>query len=62
MCELAVEGSNDLMVDSWESRQPEFIRTARVLQHFDLLLNGNDVEGGCVKPDGTLSTSSLTYY
>ncbi|RUS31261.1 hypothetical protein BC938DRAFT_478169 [Jimgerdemannia flammicorona] len=40
MCELAVDTtSNWLMVDAWESRQPEYMRTALVLDHFDQELN-----------------------
>ncbi|KAI8380627.1 hypothetical protein EDC96DRAFT_6162 [Choanephora cucurbitarum] len=40
MCELAVESTSDwLMVDSWESRQPIYQRTAVVLDHFDHELN-----------------------
>ncbi|OMH83657.1 Nicotinamide/nicotinic acid mononucleotide adenylyltransferase 1 [Zancudomyces culisetae] len=41
MCELATQESSDwLMVDSWESVQPEYQRTAVVLDHFDEELNG----------------------
>ncbi|TPX68548.1 hypothetical protein SpCBS45565_g02990 [Spizellomyces sp. 'palustris'] len=39
MCELAVADSDWLMVDPWESRQPEYQRTAWVLDHFDRMLN-----------------------
>ncbi|KAI8336036.1 hypothetical protein BD560DRAFT_451070 [Blakeslea trispora] len=40
MCELAVESTSDwLMVDSWESRQSMYQRTAVVLDHFDHQLN-----------------------
>ncbi|KAG0014559.1 Nicotinamide/nicotinic acid mononucleotide adenylyltransferase 1, partial [Entomortierella chlamydospora] len=47
MCELAVEkSSNWLMVDSWESLQTSYQRTAIVLDHFQHELNGPDGEGG----------------
>ncbi|KAI9014448.1 hypothetical protein CLU79DRAFT_766838 [Phycomyces nitens] len=40
MCELAVDSTSDyLMVDSWESRQATYQRTAVVLDHFDQELN-----------------------
>ncbi|CAO3700198.1 unnamed protein product [Rhizopus stolonifer] len=40
MCQLAVDStSNWLMVDSWESRQTVYQRTAVVLDHFDEELN-----------------------
>lgn len=42
MCQLAVDSTSDwLMVDSWESRQSMYQRTAVVLDHFDYELNGN---------------------
>jgi nicotinamide mononucleotide adenylyltransferase len=43
MCELALESNDWLMVDPWESQQPEFQRTAVVLDHFHthLSLIGN---------------------
>ncbi|KAH3901686.1 probable Nicotinamide-nucleotide adenylyltransferase 1 [Saccharomycodes ludwigii] len=40
MCELASERtSNWLMVDAWESLQPEYTRTAKVLDHFNEEIN-----------------------
>jgi nicotinic acid mononucleotide adenylyltransferase len=40
MCQLAVDSTSDwLMVDSWESRQHSYQRTAVVLDHFDYQLN-----------------------
>eukprot|EP00741_Cyanophora_paradoxa_P006989 tig00001067_g6761.t1 len=33
MCRLAVQDSDWIMVDDWESRQGEYVRTARVLAH-----------------------------
>ncbi|KAI8333390.1 hypothetical protein BC941DRAFT_434588 [Chlamydoabsidia padenii] len=40
MCQLAVDSTSDwLMVDSWESRQQAYQRTAIVLDHFDYQLN-----------------------
>jgi len=45
MCELAVdEGSNWLMVDTWEPMQKEYQPTALVLDHFDHEIN--TVRGG----------------
>ncbi|ORX71328.1 Nucleotidylyl transferase [Linderina pennispora] len=53
MCELATETSSTwLMVDSWESLQPSYQRTAVVLDHFDEELNGN--MGGMKMPDGSV--------
>lgn len=47
MCELAVEKSSTwLMVDSWESLQTSYQRTAIVLDHFQNELNGADGDGG----------------
>ncbi|KAL7421139.1 Nicotinamide/nicotinic acid mononucleotide adenylyltransferase 1 [Cryptotrichosporon argae] len=55
MCELAVEHTSTwLMVDPWEAGQPEYQRTAVVLDHFDKMLNGDDPagEGRLVMSDG----------
>jgi nicotinamide mononucleotide adenylyltransferase len=53
MCELAAERtSNWLMVDSWEAMQPEYVPTAKVLDHFEAELSrvlGEGVESA----DGT---------
>lgn len=47
MCQLAVDSTSDwLMVDSWESRQSMYQRTAVVLDHFDYELNHS---GGGIK-------------
>lgn len=47
MCELAVNDTSDwLSVDSWEARQPLFVPTANVLDHFDHELNV--VRGGAL--------------
>jgi hypothetical protein len=47
MCQLGVEStSNWLMVDSWESRQSTYQRTAVVLDHFNYELN---TVGGGIK-------------
>ncbi|TXT09078.1 hypothetical protein VHUM_02552 [Vanrija humicola] len=52
MCELAVEHTSTwLMVDPWEAGQPEYQRTAVVLDHLDEMLNGE--EGGVVMADGS---------
>lgn len=52
MCELAVdEGSNWLMVDTWEPMQKEYQPTALVLDHFDHEIN--TVRGGVDAGDGT---------
>jgi nicotinamide mononucleotide adenylyltransferase len=40
MCELALDHSDWLMVDPWESQQLTFQRTALVLDHFSERLNG----------------------
>lgn len=51
MCELAVEHDSAwLMVDPWEAAQPEYQRTAVVLDHFEHELNA--VLGGVLTPDG----------
>ncbi|TNY18333.1 hypothetical protein DMC30DRAFT_412404 [Rhodotorula diobovata] len=49
MCDAAVDDTSDwLMVDPWEARQPRYLPTAQVLDHFDHELNtvrgGADVE------------------
>ncbi|CDS03561.1 hypothetical protein LRAMOSA00963 [Lichtheimia ramosa] len=45
MCELAVESTSDwLMVDSWESRQERYQRTAVVLDHFNQELNDDRID------------------
>ncbi|PVU91940.1 hypothetical protein BB559_003923 [Furculomyces boomerangus] len=53
MCELATKDDSDwLMVDSWESLQYEYQRTAFVLDHFDYELNkdgGLDIGDGKFK-------------
>lgn len=57
MCELAVEKSSTwLMVDSWESLQTSYQRTAIVLDHFQHELNGADGEGGVKLKNGMLSS------
>lgn len=55
MCELAVEHTSTwLMVDPWEAGQPEYQRTAVVLDHFDELLNGGpNGRGGVHMADGS---------
>lgn len=51
MCELAVEHTSTwLMVDPWEAGQPEYTRTAVVLEHFNEMLNVQG--GGLVMSDG----------
>ncbi len=50
MCSLACRDSSWIMVDSWEPSQTTYIRTARVLDHFNEQLNGKDK--GFVMPDG----------
>ncbi|QRW21464.1 cytidylyltransferase domain-containing protein [Rhizoctonia solani] len=53
MCELAVDQtSNWLMVDPWEASQPEYQRTAVVLEHFDHELNQGP-NGGVQMRDGS---------
>lgn len=50
MCELAVDQTSSwLMVDPWEASQPDYTRTALVLEHFDEHLNG---AGGIALKDG----------
>jgi nicotinamide mononucleotide adenylyltransferase len=51
MCSLACRDSTWIMVDSWEPSQPNYIRTARVLDHFNEQLN--NVYGGFTLEDGT---------
>lgn len=38
MCELAVEGT-DIAVDPWEATQPDYVPTAKVLDHFEHEIN-----------------------
>lgn len=49
MCNLALEESDWLMVDPWESMQTTFQRTALVLDHFEAMLN---------QPDPTIATTT----
>jgi nicotinamide mononucleotide adenylyltransferase len=51
MCRLAVHPSEWLMVDAWEACQPEYKRSATVLDHFHHELN--TVRGGVALPNGT---------
>ncbi|KAH3663489.1 hypothetical protein WICMUC_005928 [Wickerhamomyces mucosus] len=52
MCELACERTSSwLMVDAWESLQPTYTRTAKVLDHFNEELNIK--RGGILTSDGT---------
>ncbi|AMD22361.1 HGR022Cp [Eremothecium sinecaudum] len=52
MCELACERTSSwLMVDAWESLQPNYTRTAKVLDHFNEEINVK--RGGVKKADGT---------
>lgn len=52
MCELACERTSSwLMVDAWESLQPTYTRTAKVLDHFNEEINIK--RGGVIFPDGT---------
>ncbi|GAA6061448.1 hypothetical protein JCM10212_005651, partial [Sporobolomyces blumeae] len=45
MCDAAVTETSDwLMVDPWEARQPQYLPTAQVLDHFDHEIN--EVRGG----------------
>jgi len=57
MCELAVDQTSTwLMVDPWEASQPDYQRTAVVLEHFDEHLNGS---GGILLQDGLYISFSL---
>lgn len=59
MCELAVDQTSSwLMVDPWEASQPDYTRTALVLEHFDEHLNG---AGGIALRDGTDKLPSSLY-
>jgi len=52
MCALACEQESDwLTVDPWEASQPDYQRTAVVLDHFDHEVN--TVRGGVRAPDGS---------
>ena len=63
MCSLAVRDSSWIMVDSWEPSQPTYVRTARVLDHFNECLNGpSGGIGGVLMPDGTLISSAHPSY
>lgn len=51
MCELACERTSSwLMVDAWESLQPSYTRTAKVLDHFNDEINLK--RGGIMTPSG----------
>ncbi|KAI0009384.1 Nucleotidylyl transferase [Xylariaceae sp. FL0662B] len=52
MCELAVEETSSwLMVDPWEAIQPDYMPTAKVLDHFEYEIN--QVLGGVLSADGS---------
>jgi len=52
MCELACERTSSwLMVDAWESLQPTYTRTAKVLDHFNEEINIK--RGGILTSDGS---------
>lgn len=52
MCELACERTSSwLMVDAWESLQPTYTRTAKVLDHFNEEINIK--RGGVLTSDGS---------
>ena len=62
MCELAVESTSDwLMVDSWESRQERYQRTAVVLDHFNQELNDDrlDPESNETIPGGITTSTGI---
>jgi nicotinamide mononucleotide adenylyltransferase len=50
MCELAVGSSKWVDVDPWEAVQPDYVLTAKVLDHFDHEIN--EVLGGVEDVDG----------
>ncbi|KAL7622286.1 Nicotinamide/nicotinic acid mononucleotide adenylyltransferase 1 [Parahypoxylon ruwenzoriense] len=51
MCELAAEETSSwLMVDPWETLQPDYTPTAKVLDHFEYEIN--HVLGGILAADG----------
>lgn len=39
MCKAAATASTLVMVDSWESQQPQYVRTLHVLQHIQTALS-----------------------
>jgi hypothetical protein len=41
------------MVDPWEAIQPQYMPTAKVLDHFEHEIN--EVLGGAVRPDGSMA-------
>lgn len=62
MCQLAVDSTSDwLMVDSWESRQSMYQRTAIVLDHFDYELNqlGGGIKTSTGKYNGNCTLHSI---
>lgn len=59
MCRLACdENSSWLMVDDWEASQPEYQRTAVVLEHFDREIN--ETYGGVEDEDGAFPFPCLS--
>lgn len=49
MCNLALNNSDWLMVDPWESRQRSFQRTAVVLDHFKAMLNAPTTQNSLLR-------------
>jgi nicotinamide mononucleotide adenylyltransferase len=50
MCQLAVQTSKWITVDPWEAIQPDYMPTARVLDHFNHEIN--TVIGGVKDANG----------
>ncbi|KAL2112613.1 hypothetical protein VUR80DRAFT_7038 [Thermomyces stellatus] len=52
MCELAVEHAHSIMVDPYEALSPDYIPTAKVLDHFEEEIN-RALPGGVLSADGS---------
>lgn len=56
MCELAAKSSPLIMVDDWESRQPQYQYSLHVLQHLQAAVNAACFEApGCSEEGKLLS-------
>ncbi|KAJ3094545.1 hypothetical protein HDU97_007951 [Phlyctochytrium planicorne] len=61
MCELAVQDSDWIMVDGWEAMQKDSQRTAVVMQHFDLHINGEGAGVGGIGSGGVLLSNARRF-
>lgn len=57
MCQLAVQTSKWINIDHWEAIQPEYMPTAKVLDHFEHEINS--VLGGIEDANGKRTRAQI---